>query len=38
MDDEAINSNIAGQALLENEANKLFVWADSNDRAAVFNK
>ncbi|KAF2351163.1 hypothetical protein FHG87_018081 [Trinorchestia longiramus] len=37
-DNEAISSDVAGQALLENEANKLFMFADTNDRASVFNK
>ncbi|XP_018006715.1 vacuolar protein sorting-associated protein VTA1 homolog [Hyalella azteca] len=37
-DNEAISSDVAGQALLENEANKLFMFADSNDRAGNFNK
>lgn len=38
LDNESITSDMAGQAVLENEAAKLFAWADSNDRAGVFNK
>ncbi|XP_046391858.1 vacuolar protein sorting-associated protein VTA1 homolog [Ischnura elegans] len=37
-DNEAVMSNIPGQAHIENYALKLFVWADSQDRAGVFNK
>ncbi|XP_071521945.1 vacuolar protein sorting-associated protein VTA1 homolog isoform X2 [Panulirus ornatus] len=37
-DDESVTSDVAGQALVENVAHKLFVWADSEDRAARFNK
>lgn len=37
-DNESVTSDIAGQALVENVAHKLFVWADSEDRAARFNK
>ncbi|CAH1390085.1 unnamed protein product [Nezara viridula] len=37
-DNEAITNDVAAQAHLENYALKLFTWADSQDRAAVFNK
>lgn len=37
-DNEAITNDIAAQAHLENYALKLFTWADSQDRAGVFNK
>ncbi|XP_071439989.1 vacuolar protein sorting-associated protein VTA1 homolog isoform X2 [Hetaerina americana] len=37
-DNEAIMSNIPGQAHIENYALKLFLWADGQDRAGVFNK
>lgn len=35
---EAVTSDVAGQAVVENEAHKLFTKADSDDRAADFNK
>lgn len=37
-ENEAIVHDIPAQAHLENYALKLFLWADSQDRAAVFNK
>lgn len=37
-ENEAIIHDIPAQAHLENYALKLFLWADSQDRAAVFNK
>lgn len=37
-DDDAIISEVAGQAQMENTAHKLFMWADGEDRAARFNK
>ncbi|KAL0266483.1 UNVERIFIED_CONTAM: hypothetical protein PYX00_009004 [Menopon gallinae] len=37
-DNEAIAHEIPAQAHLENYALKLFLWADSQDRASVFNK
>lgn len=37
-ENDAITNDIAAQAHLENYALKLFTWADSQDRAAVFNK
>ncbi|MCL4142874.1 UNVERIFIED_CONTAM: hypothetical protein GTU68_053971 [Idotea baltica] len=35
---ESITNDVAGQAVLENEAHKLFSKADAEDRAANFNK
>nr|XP_045585522.1 vacuolar protein sorting-associated protein VTA1 homolog [Procambarus clarkii] len=35
---ESVTNDIAGQALVENVAHKLFMWADGEDRAARFNK
>ncbi|XP_076815561.1 vacuolar protein sorting-associated protein VTA1 homolog [Clavelina lepadiformis] len=35
---EAISEDIAGQALVEAVAMKLFFWADGQDRTGVFNK
>lgn len=37
-DNEAVTNDVGGQALVENIAHKLFVWADGEDRAARFNK
>lgn len=37
-DNEAITNDIAAQAHIENYALKLFLWADTQDRSAVFNK
>lgn len=37
-DNEAVMSNIPGQAHIENYALKLFLWADSQDRNGIFNK
>ncbi|XP_064089564.1 vacuolar protein sorting-associated protein VTA1 homolog [Macrobrachium nipponense] len=37
-DNESVTSDVAGQALVENVAHKLFIWADGEDRAARFNK
>ncbi|XP_068249813.1 vacuolar protein sorting-associated protein VTA1 homolog [Palaemon carinicauda] len=37
-DNESVTSDVAGQALVENIAHKLFMWADGEDRAARFNK
>lgn len=37
-DNDAIANEIAAQAHIENYALKLFTWADSQDRAGVFNK
>jgi len=37
-ENEAITNEIAAQAHIENYALKLFVWADSQDRAANFGK
>lgn len=37
-DNEAIAHDIPAQAHLENYALKLFLYADQQDRAAVFNK
>lgn len=37
-DNESITNEIAAQAHIENHALKLFYWADSQDRAGVFNK
>jgi len=37
-DNDAITSEVAGQALMENTAHKLFMWADGEDRASKFNK
>lgn len=37
-ENEAIVHDIPAQAHLENYALKLFLWADSQDRAGVFNK
>ena len=38
MENESITSDVAGQALVENEAHKIFMHADCEDRAARFNK
>ncbi|KAB7498094.1 Vacuolar protein sorting-associated protein VTA1-like protein [Armadillidium nasatum] len=35
---ESVTSDVAGQAVVENEAHKVFTKADSDDRASVFNK
>lgn len=37
-DNDAITNEIAAQAHIENYALKLFLWADGQDRAAIFNK
>jgi len=37
-DNEAVTHEVAAQAHLENYALKLFVYADSQDRAANFGK
>uniref|UniRef100_A0A1B6DCH3 Vta1/callose synthase N-terminal domain-containing protein n=1 Tax=Clastoptera arizonana TaxID=38151 RepID=A0A1B6DCH3_9HEMI len=37
-DNEAITNDIAAQAHIENYALRVFLWADSQDRAAIFNK
>jgi vacuolar protein sorting-associated protein VTA1 len=37
-DNEAITTEIAAQAHVENYALKLFLWADGQDRAGSFNK
>ncbi|KAK7072647.1 Vacuolar protein sorting-associated protein vta1 [Halocaridina rubra] len=37
-DNESVTNDVAGQALMENVAHKLFMWADGEDRAARFNK
>lgn len=37
-DNDAISNEVAAQAHIENYALKLFTWADSQDRAGVFNK
>lgn len=37
-DNETITNEVVAQAYLENYALKLFAYADSQDRAAVFNK
>lgn len=37
-DNEAVAHDIPAQAHLENYALKLFLWADSQDREANFNK
>ncbi|KAF4524833.1 hypothetical protein B566_EDAN014316 [Ephemera danica] len=37
-DNESITNELAAQAYIENHALKLFLWADGQDRAAVFNK
>lgn len=37
-ENEAITNDIVAQAHLENAALRLFLWADENDRAGVFNK
>lgn len=37
-DNEAITNEVAAQAHLENYALKLFIWADSQDRASNFGK
>ncbi|XP_045115997.1 vacuolar protein sorting-associated protein VTA1 homolog [Portunus trituberculatus] len=37
-DNEAVSSDVVAQALVENVAHKLFMWADGEDRAARFNK
>ena len=36
--EEAITSEIVAQAHVESKAIQLFVWADTEDRAARFNK
>ena len=37
-DSEAVKSEVVGQAYLEEAAMKVFHYADSNDRAAIFNR
>lgn len=37
-DNEAVSNDVVAQALVENVADKLFMWADGQDRAANFNK
>lgn len=37
-DNDAITNEVAAQAHIENYAIKLFTWADTQDRAGVFNK
>lgn len=37
-DNESITNEMAAQAYLENYALKLFLWADGQDRAGIFNK
>ncbi|XP_050710665.1 vacuolar protein sorting-associated protein VTA1 homolog [Eriocheir sinensis] len=37
-DNDSVTNDVAGQALVENVAHKLFMWADGEDRAARFNK
>ena len=36
--EEAITNEIVGQAHVEDKAMQLFLWADTEDRAARFNK
>ena len=37
-ENEAITNEVAAQAHIENYALKLFVWADTQDRASNFGK
>jgi vacuolar protein sorting-associated protein VTA1 len=37
-DNESITNEMAAQAYLENYALKVFLWADGQDRAGIFNK
>ncbi|ROT79349.1 vacuolar protein sorting-associated protein VTA1 homolog [Penaeus vannamei] len=37
-DNEAVTSDVAGQALVENVVHRLFSWADNEDRNERFNK
>jgi len=37
-DNEAVTNEMAAQAYLENYALKIFLWADGQDRAGIFNK
>ena len=37
-DSEAVKSDVVGQAYLEEAAMKLFHYADTNDRSAIFNR
>lgn len=37
-DNECITNEVAAQAYIENYALKLFLYADGQDRAGIFNK
>ncbi|XP_059472014.1 vacuolar protein sorting-associated protein VTA1 homolog [Neocloeon triangulifer] len=37
-DNDSITNEIAAQAYMENHALKIFMWADGQDRAGIFNK
>ncbi|XP_076066694.1 vesicle trafficking 1 [Oratosquilla oratoria] len=38
VDNEAVTNEMAGHALVENVGHKMFMWADTEDRASRFNK